>query len=130
MTKLCDFKRDNPTVLVWLKMTLMKMFLLKFLLVGKSDPVDGAAQGLVDGQLSKLSVIPGPSRLGSSRDLLPEDMNLSEQGPDAHVMEFLLWKGHLAWSFLTSLVELCQREMNTGPQGAAVMETQDHQIEN
>jgi len=61
MTKLCDFKRDNPTVLAWLKMTLMKMFLLKFLLVGRSGPVDGAAQGLVDGQLSKPSVILGPS---------------------------------------------------------------------
>jgi len=64
MTKLCDFKRDNLTVLAWLKMTLMKMFLLKFL-------------------LSKLSIILGPSWLGSSRDLLPEDTNLSEQGPDA-----------------------------------------------
>ena len=52
MTKLCDFKRNNPTVLACLKMTLMKMFLLKFLLVGRSGPVDGAAQGLVDGQLS------------------------------------------------------------------------------
>jgi len=107
----------------------MKMFLLKFLLVGRSGPVDGAAQGLVNGQLSKPSFIPGPSRLGSSRDLLPEDMNLSEQGPDALVMEFLLQKGHLARSFLTSLVELCQREMNTGPQGVAVTERQDCQIE-
>jgi len=107
----------------------MKMFLLKFLLVLRSGPVDGVAQGLVDGQLSKPSIIPGPIRLGSSRNLLPEDMNLSEQGPDVRVMEFLAWKGHLARSFLTSLVELCQRETNTGPQGAAVMERRDHQIE-
>ena len=110
-------------------MTLMKMFLLKFLLVGRSGPVDGAAQGLVDGQLSKLSVILGLSLLGSSRDLLPEDMNLSEQGPDARVMEFLMRKCHLARSFLTSLVELCQREMNTRPLGAAVTERRDRQIE-
>jgi len=44
MTKLCDFDRNNPTVLAWLIMTLMKMFLLKFLLVGRLGPVDGAAQ--------------------------------------------------------------------------------------
>ena len=90
MTQLRDFKRDNPTVLAWLKMTLMMMFLLKFLLVGRSGPVDGAAQGLVDGhgQSSKLSIILGPSRLGSSRDLVPEDMNLSEQGPNECMMEF------------------------------------------
>ena len=50
-------------------MTPMKMFLLKFLLVGKSGPVDGAAQGLVDGQLSKPSIILGLSRLGCSRDV-------------------------------------------------------------
>jgi len=105
------------------------MFLLKFLLVRISGPVDGAAQGLVDGQLSKPSIIPGPSRLGSSRDLLTEDMNLSKQGPDARVMEFLLRKGHLARSFLTYLVELCQREMNTRPQGTAVTERRDRQIE-
>ena len=98
MTKLCDFKCDNPTVLAWLKNDSdMKMFLLKFLLVGRSGHVDRAAQGRVDGQLSKPSIIPGPSRLGSSRDVLPEDMTLSaEQGPDARVMEFLMRKCHLA----------------------------------
>jgi len=65
-------------VLAWLKNDSYEVFLLKFLLVGRSGLVDGAAEGLVDGHLSKPSIIPGLSRLGSSRDWLPEDTNPSE----------------------------------------------------
>jgi len=98
--------------------TLTKMFPLWFLLIGRLGPVDGAAQGLVDGQLSKPSVIPGLSRLVSSRDSLPEDMSLSEWGPGARQVR----------SFRTSLIELCRTEMNTVPQEVAVIEKLSRQM--